>query len=79
VLFVYNSQKAKVYFMQPDIIQGERRLVPPIVISPPNGILEVYFSPDAPWSSPNDPKSIIVTGTDNKQVTYDLDGNEIKQ
>jgi hypothetical protein len=70
-LFVYNKQKAAIYFPQPDTILGEQRLRPPIRISPPNGISQIWLSEDR--------KAIGVTGTDNKQVTYDLDGNEIKQ
>jgi hypothetical protein len=70
-LFVYNKQKAAIYFPQPDTILGQQRLRPPIRISPPNGISQIWLSEDG--------KEIGVTGTDNKQVTYDLDGNEIKQ
>jgi hypothetical protein len=70
-LFVYNKQKAAIYFTRPDTIRGEQRLRPLIRISPPNGISQIWLSEDS--------KTIVVTGTDNKQVTYDLDGNEIKQ
>jgi hypothetical protein len=70
-LFVYNKQEAAIYFTQPDTIRGEQHFRPAIRISPPNGILYIWLSEDG--------KTIGVTGTDNKQVIYDLDGNETKE
>jgi hypothetical protein len=68
-LFVYNKQDAAIYFT--GTIRREQRVVRKTRISPPNGISQIWLSEDG--------KEIGVTGTDNKQVTYDLDGNEIKQ
>ncbi len=44
--------------------------MPPIQISPPNGISGIW---------PNEDGNIVVTGTDKKQILYDLDGKEIKK
>jgi hypothetical protein len=67
-LFVYNNQKAVIYFT-PDWSRGQPRIIPPIRISQPNGISNISFDDDG---------NIIVTGTDNKQTRYGLDGSEIK-
>jgi hypothetical protein len=71
ILVVFNDQTFALYFTRPDLSRGQPgRVIPPIRISPPNGISTISTSLDG---------NIIVTGTDNKQVVYDLDGNEIKQ
>jgi hypothetical protein len=71
-LFVYNNKEAAIYFTRPDTIRGEQRFIPPIRISPPNGISSI-------WLSYPDGKTIIVTGTDNKQVRYDLTTEQTPQ
>jgi hypothetical protein len=67
-LIVYNNQKAVIYFTRPDTIR--QRLIPPLRISPPNGISGIGFNKDG---------NIVVISTDKKQILYDYDGNEIKQ
>jgi hypothetical protein len=67
MIVVYNNQTFALYFTE----EGPRgHPIPPIQIFPPHGISEIRESSNG---------NIIVTGTDNKQVNYDLDGNEIKQ
>jgi hypothetical protein len=71
-LVVYNNQTFAIFSTVPDTIRGRPHVSPPIQISPPNGISTITFNP--PYG-----RTLMVTGTDNKQISYDSEGNEVKQ
>jgi hypothetical protein len=70
LLVVFNNQTFALYFTQLDTARGRRRVIPPIQVSPPNGICQLMCNSYDLY--------IIVKGADNKEIHYDLDGNEIK-
>jgi hypothetical protein len=71
-LVVYNNQTFAIFSTVPDTIRGRPHLSPPIQKSPPNGISTISFDP--PYG-----RMLMVVGTDNKQIRYDSDGNEVKE
>jgi hypothetical protein len=80
-LIVYDDQTLELYFTEADTSRGQPRIAAPVRISPPNGISRITFSNSERAASEGQlhpVTMIIVTGTDNKEIRYDLDGNVIK-
>jgi hypothetical protein len=69
-LVAFNDHKLAIVASEGHTSQGLPVYNDAIRVSPAIGIFKIAFSDDS--------KTIIVTGTDNKEIRYELDGNEVK-
>jgi hypothetical protein len=68
-LIVFGERTFAICASEGHTAQDMPRYNAPIKVTPPNGIFKITVSEDS--------KTILVTGTDNRQIRYDLDGNQI--